>query len=575
MLDPRSTAFIRHFLTAHPRRTAFTVVLLLLAGIAEGVGLMAMLPLLHLAVGPAESQSGTLSRVVIDALEMVGLSPTLGVLLALIVAALLVKGVLRWIAMQQVGYIIALVSTELRLRLIRALTHARWLYFARQPSGRLINAVSYEAKRAAEAYRRVCSAFADGVQMVIYFVLAFFVSWPVALAAPFVGVAVVFALRRLVQMGRSAGSRQTGAMERMVDQLAALLPNVKPVKAMAREADLTALIESEAWTYNEAQRLSVRASEAMDAFREPILVVVIAAGLFLTLTYGQIAFSVVLALAVIFYRLMILLGFMQQKYQFMVHGESAFWSLMEKIREAEAAAEPATGEHAAPLLNEALTFENVTFGYGGEAPTVRGVSFTVPAGRFVTLIGPSGVGKTTLVDLMTGLLTPQEGAVRVDGLPLSAIDRTAWRRRIGYVPQQKLLFNGTVRRNVTLGDESLSDEAVVEALKAADAWPFVSEHPDGLDRRIGEQGAQVSGGQGQRLMIARALVHRPRLLILDEATTGLDPETERAICETLRGLLGRLTIVAISHQHRMQDAADVVYEVTGRRVERREPAPAS
>jgi ATP-binding cassette subfamily C protein len=125
-----------------------------------------------------------------------------------------------------------------------------------------------------------------------------------------------------------------------------------------------------------------------------------------------------------------------------------------------------------------------------------------------------------------------------------------------------------VARNVTLGDDSIPRSQVAEALRAAGAWSFVSDHPDGLDRVVGDQGGRLSGGQGQRLMIARALVHRPQLLILDEATTGVDPETEAEIFETLRELLGDLTIVVISHQSAVEKIAEVRYEVANGSVRR-------
>jgi ATP-binding cassette subfamily C protein len=186
---------------------------------------------------------------------------------------------------------------------------------------------------------------------------------------------------------------------------------------------------------------------------------------------------------------------------------------------------------------------------------------TFPAGLFTAVVGPSGTGKTTIADLVIGLLQPQKGEVWIDSLPLSQVDMRIWRRMIGYVPQETFLLHDTVFINVALGDKDVTPNDVEDALRAAGAWEFVSALEKGVNSVVGERGHKLSGGQRQRIAIARALVHNPRLLILDEATTALDPENEAAICETLRKLSGEITILAISHQPAMLEVADQAYRL--------------
>ena len=153
--------------------------------------------------------------------------------------------------------------------------------------------------------------------------------------------------------------------------------------------------------------------------------------------------------------------------------------------------------------------------------------------------------------------------IRADGRDLRQLDVDLWRHDIGYIPQEVLLFHDTIRNNVTLYDHDVSDEAVLAALDAAGAAGFVREAGQGLDTIVGERGNRLSGGQRQRISIARALLHRPRLLILDEATTGLDRETEWAICAHVRQLCEEtgLTVLAVSHQPAWQEAAHQVYRI--------------
>jgi ATP-binding cassette subfamily C protein len=213
---------------------------------------------------------------------------------------------------------------------------------------------------------------------------------------------------------------------------------------------------------------------------------------------------------------------------------------------------------------KAIRFEQVTFAYG-DTPVLGDCSFEIPAGSLTTLVGASGAGKTTVVDLVIGLLQPTSGRIWIDDAPLDELDLIAWRRQIGYVPQENLLLHDTVLQNVTLGDPALGEADAEQALRAAGAWEFVARLPQGVHTPVGERGSMLSGGQRQRVMVARALVRRPRLLILDEATSALDPASAEQISATVRTLRGEITILAISHQVELVDVADRVYRFEGGR----------
>ncbi len=199
---------------------------------------------------------------------------------------------------------------------------------------------------------------------------------------------------------------------------------------------------------------------------------------------------------------------------------------------------------------------------------MEGASLTIPAREVTALVGMSGAGKTSVADLVLGLVRPSRGEVWIDDLPLAEADLRAWREQVGYVPQDIALFRESVGANVSLGDPAITPSDVEAALGAAGALDFVRALPRGIDTELGERGAGLSGGQRQRLAVARALVRNPALLVLDEATTALDPESEAAICESVRGLRGRVTVLVISHQTALVDLADRVYRIEGGRAKR-------
>ncbi len=558
LLDRKTSQFFRYFMRAYPGRSAVMVVLLALAGFLEGVGVVTLLPLLELVVGGGSGDVSGVSRAFASALESVGLEASLGILLTIIVGAMMAKAVALWLAMRQVGFTVAQVTTDLRMSLLRSLLAVRWRHYVTQSSGAIANSISSEAHRAASAYREGCALIAGILQVSVYVLAALLISWRMALGAVVIGAVFLFLLRGLVQIAREAGQAQTDLMRSLISRLTDALRGIKPIRAMGREDELRPLLERETEGLNDALKRQVWAAETLRLFHEPTVALLLGLGLFFALGVASFPFASIMVLAFIFYRLMTHANTLQSRYQVLTVGESAFWSLKEQVWTAEREAEPDSGTRRPPPLLEGIRLTNVFFSYD-QTPVLRGLDLEVEAHSFVALYGPSGTGKTTIADLIIGLLQPDGGTIEIDGVSLPEIDRKAWRRQIGYVPQEVFLFHDTIYSNVTLGDESVSRSAVEEALKAADAWAFVEEREGGLDAVIGEGGSKLSGGQRQRISIARALVHNPRLLILDEATAALDPLTEREILATLRRLSRDVTILAISHQPALRDAADVVY----------------
>ena len=237
----------------------------------------------------------------------------------------------------------------------------------------------------------------------------------------------------------------------------------------------------------------------------------------------------------------------QKFYQMLNVSVSAYDSINQVTRDAEEAVDQGETSGHVPELKTNILLENVVFSYDGGEPVLNQVSLEIQANKMTALVGPSGSGKTTIADLITGLISPNSGKVSVDGVDMQDIDKGKWRSCIGYVPQELYLFHDTILSNVTLKDPEISADMVWKALERSGAAGFIRKLP---------------GGQRQRLMIARALVREPSLLVLDEATTALDPDTEQAICETVKSLSHELTIIAISHQKAVKDFSDRVIDVS-------------
>jgi len=561
MLDKRTIGLVGHFMRAYPARTVLMIGCLIFAGLTEGLSVSVLLPILDLSIGAGEGGHSELARQILGALQAIGLLPKLEVLLAILVLGISLKGLALWVAMRQVGYTVAHVVADLRMQLIGGLLNARWHYFVSQPAGRFANAIGVEAWRAAETYYEVSIGLSFAIQVLVYTVAALLVSWKIAVAAVLAGLAVMFLLKRLVQLGRQAGASQTELIKTLVSRLTDALQGIKPIKAMAAEDHLLPLLEAETQGLNSAQRRQVFAKETLKAVQEPISVLLLAAGTFLMVGVGEQPASQVIVLAFIFYRMLTRFSEVQNRYQKIVALESAFWSLTGSIEQARSAAEDHGRGGTRPHLERAIRFDRVSFAHG-QHQVLKEVSLSIPVGTFVGIAGASGAGKTTIADLIVGLRRPQSGEILIDDTPLGAADILFWRKQIGYVPQEMFLFHDNVYNNIVLGDTSISRDDVERALRAAGAWEVVARLPEGMDTVIGERGGRISGGERQRIALATALARRPRLLLLDEVTTALDPDTEAGICATLRSLVSeRVTIVAISHQPALMREASILYRV--------------
>ncbi|WP_010312810.1 peptidase domain-containing ABC transporter, partial [Synechococcus sp. CB0205] len=202
-----------------------------------------------------------------------------------------------------------------------------------------------------------------------------------------------------------------------------------------------------------------------------------------------------------------------------------------------------------PGIDGRVKFEDVSFQFSQSQPLILNrINLDIAPGTFVGVVGQSGSGKSTLMKLLPRLYQPQSGSIKIDDYDISKVELYSLRRQIGIVPQEPLLFAGTVSENIALTDPNASSEAVVTAARIANAHDFIMDLPAGYSTDVGERGAGLSGGQRQRIAIARTLLSRPKLLVMDEATSALDYDTERRVCDNLRSALKGCTVFFITHR---------------------------
>ena len=476
------------------------------------------------------------------------------------------------VAKREVGYAAARIITRLRMQLLRSIMRASWGYYARQPVGALANSIGAEAPRAGQGFRDLAETAQHVLMSIAFLGVAMTISPFLIAMATGGGVLIWLLLRTLVNRAGAAGMRQTVLMRSLLTRLTDGMQSIRLLKATASEDAIAPLLEEDTRELKRSLQRQIMAKEWLSALQDPMVAIFVAGAVYVAVVFlginGGELFVLIYALA----RGLTTFNKIQRRYQQAAVQSSAIFALLDQIERAESHVEHHAGT-AEPRFDHSLEVRDLRVDFDDQ-PVLRGVSLELAHGGITALSGESGAGKTTLIDALTGLVRPTAGDIVIDGRPLEELDMRAWRRMIGFVPQEPLLMHDSVRANVTLGEDDLDDADVERALRAAAAWEFVSETEGGLDEPVGERGARFSAGQRARIALARALVRRPKLLILDEATSALDADSERKVWEALARLRGETTIVAISHQPYLLSVADRIYRLAEGRVSE-EPAQPS
>lgn len=566
MSAPSALRFARELWRWMPRRVAAAALLSLLVTAAEGAQVLLLARLLVLlgAGGEGAGGAGALAGAVDRVFAALGVRPSAGSLLlafaALAVAVTLLQraATLTSNAMQHEA------SLRARTRLYRAVAGARWLPVARLRGSDLLAALTGEAERVGAAAAYVLSLMVRSLLTLVYLALAVRVSPGLSAVAFVSGALLIGVMRRLRASARGAGEEGTDAAEALTGAAAEHLGALKVVKSYGAE-DRNVRHFDEAAGRAVATRLRAwRAYADAQAVFGAGSVVLMALLAYLALAVLEVEAASVLLLLFLFSRLAPRLSQLQVTYQMLLHDLPAWERLEARTRALEAEREALAGPAAPVPLADAIRFERVSFAYeDGRADVVRGLELAIPARSTTALVGPSGAGKTTVADLVMGLVRPREGRVAVDGRTLDEGWLRAWREGIGYVAQETLLFHDSVVANLRWARPGASDDEVWEALRQAAAEEFVRALPEGLDTVVGDRGVRLSGGERQRLALARALLRRPSLLILDEATSALDAENEQRVRAAVAGLHGSVTILVITHRLASVRDADLVHVMEG------------
>lgn len=544
-----------YFFKAYPRRTILVFVTVTIASIISAATLLVLPALLFTLLGRNSSKTQFIN----DILLYFGVTPSTENLIAFFLIGIIIKSLLLAGANIYAGFTKAKVIKDLRIKLLTSMSQTEWAFFTKQSSGGFTASLINEIESAGDGYETMVLILSNAVQIIAYLSVAFFLSWEIALIAIIAGIVLTLLFGKLIAINKILGAEDVQLTRLITSQLTDSYRSIKPLKAMSRESHSHAILSSYTKQLKTVAKKGTIVSEILDASQEIILMSTIIITIYFSFKQFDIPIEFSIILVILYLRTMKLFGKSQKQIQAYMGNISAYDMVMNSINQATNNREQRSGIIKHKLKGN-IEFKNVSYSHDDKI-ILNNASAIIHHNKLNSIIGPSGEGKTTTVDLLCGLYLPSSGDVILDNKPLSSIDINYWRSQIGYVTQENNLLNTSIKENVTLGNPEYSDIEINNALTKAHCMNFINALPDGIMSNVGENGAHLSGGQRQRILIARALVHSPNLLILDEATSALDSDTEEALSKVFKELSREITIVSISHRPAIKDISDNIIKL--------------
>lgn len=554
----RALRIVRELLRRQPRFLSVVAPLLLLTSLLDAVPLIGFAPIIDLLIHPDLSQASPATLKIIAAITRAGLPPTLPVVATLFVSLLVFKSLVA-VATQFVVTRVNFSLTKASMtRILGGFMGAGWPFFTRNDCGTLGNTLMRETEKITIAFESTAVILANSLRLAAFLVVALLLSWQLTILT--MGL-LALALLPFFLLGRLAygiGARHTSMANEFQGSVIETLSAAKLILGFGNQDKSLSKIEESLGPYlkSAVQWVMVRAVSPL-AF-EPLGFMMALTILYVGVTFLQIPLS---SLFILLYILKTSSGLamtvMNEKNR-LENVAPALEQIDRLEREALELRQP-TGARRFERLEREISFEGVRFSYQGHEETLKGVSVTIPKGRMTALVGRSGSGKTTFIDLLLGFYQPQGGRISVDGVPLGELDILSWRRRIGFVPQDPFLFRASIRENLLWANADATADDIRQACAAANATEFIEQLPEELDTVVGDRGVRLSGGQRQRVALARTLLRKPELLILDEATSALDSHSELLIQKSVEQLSKSVTVVAIAHRLSTIKRADRIY----------------
>lgn len=529
-----------------------------IGSIMEGVGINSIIPIFSFVNKNSDQGADIISQTMVKFFNFFHLAYTLKTILLLIVALFVIKALIIYCTTLIAAKINASYEINTRSDLFKLIISANWPYLSKQKIGHLEQVLITDVNNSSNLLSYLNASILIIANLIIYILISLNISVFITILTLLVS-AIIFLIFKPFFYRNRVLSEQVGKIYKDLSHYVnENMLGIKTIKAMSMGGS----IMKQADRYFEKTKnlnLQVIALRNLTStMLQPVGMIFIVAIFAFFYKTGSFNFA---SFAVIVYSINKVFNFIQsaQAQLHSINSQIPFAQNIARYREEVRAAKEEDDGLKNFVFNKSLEFADVNFSYNHDDRVLSHLNFFIKKGETVGLIGPSGAGKTTVVDLILRLFQPVNGQILLDGRSVNEISLRDWRKHIGYVSQDMFLINDSIENNIKFYDENISRKDIISAAKMANIYDFIERQPQKFSTVIGERGVMLSGGERQRIVLARILARKPEILVLDEATSALDNESEVLIQKSIEGLKGNVTIIIIAHRLSTVMSADKLF----------------
>ena len=560
----RTIFFLFRIFTKYPLLIWSNAVLIILTAIISAASVFSLAPLVDFLLNHEKDSMSPLSKKVMLVIEYfyypISQRSLIFLFLSLMMFSTVVGIVLRYF-MIRLEYAF---TRDLIIRTFRDFFSTRWYFFSSTKMGTLLNTFTREMGVVANAFKSMSQMISNIFQATLYLIVPLYISWKITAVSIAFGVLIALGYMQFGKLTYRLGKLNTSTANFFHSVLQEGLSAAKIVLGYGNQNKLVQKLDKAFDAHRKVTIKSQIISSAIPQLYQPgALAIIIAAFYFSKQESLPLPDTSVLLFSLI--RILPLIGQISGQ-KISLDNFLPSYEQINTLKEKAVRFRQPSGNNQFKGIRKELSIENVTYSYPDNKPVLDSINIHVPVGKMIAIVGPSGAGKSTIIDIIMGFNEPNNGLVLIDGKPFQDFNIISYRKRIGYVPQESILFNQSIKDNLLWVKEDASEKEIISACKLANAYEFIKELSEGYDTIVGDRGVNLSGGQIQRIALARAILRKPELLILDEATSSLDTRSERLIQQAIENISKETTVIAIAHRLSSIVNADYVYLIERGRV---------
>tara|TARA_B100000780_G_scaffold265879_1_gene221657 strand:+ start:189 stop:1946 length:1758 start_codon:yes stop_codon:yes gene_type:complete len=552
---------MKNILINNYRPLILIVFLTLLTATLNVTSVLGLMPIVDFVTNPELNSNNRVTIELVKVYKVLGITPGLLTLGLFYLFLILIKAFFLVFEKYITSKTIMRIMKDLIFDQYQAYLDASWSFFGKKEYGMLSNTIAKETEKAVTGLESLAQLIASSFSLICFFILLLFISWEltgiVFLVTLSVLLPISFFLNSYVYRVRTL---HTNASNEFQGKIYDTLNSIKLILGFSKKKNTFDAVSSSVLTVTNTAVKFTMARVILQPITEILVVVLIV----ISVTYGLSNIELGIPSLVAFLYSIQRLGTESQAVMNSRNGITASLPSFEQIdylkKEALLYQERKTGTSLNSFTNS-ISIQNLGFSYDKDNRILEDISINISKGSMVGIVGPSGSGKSSLIDLILGFHLPDKGKILIDGINLNELKINDWRNLIGYIPQQPFLFNLSIKENLLWSNKDASDIDIKKACKLANAHEFIEALDNRYETIVGERGARLSGGQAQRICLARALVKNPKILVLDEATSSLDSKSENLIQKSIEDLAGEITIISIAHRLATIKSADNIYNL--------------